>query len=114
LNNPYVAEDDLLQMDLIYEKRESTSAIFVIPNEGTGISIVSSTSPISDVHSDGKLLGYQVDMPGTQLIRWPLDLGEPIVKDKDPADIIVEEKEDWFLVKVQSDRKAHIRLGPNR
>jgi hypothetical protein len=112
LNNPFNAEDDLLQMDLIFDKKESTSAIFVLPNEGTGISIVSSTSVISDAHSDGKQLSYQVDGPGTQLVRWPLELGEPIIKDKGSLEISLEKDVDWILIKIQvkKDKKALIRV----
>lgn len=104
LNNPYVVENDLLQMDLIYEKEESTSAIFVLPNEGSGISIVSSTSAISDANSDGKQLSYQVDGAGTQLVRWPRKLGEPIIRDRWSQDISQENEKDWVLIKVQVKR----------
>jgi hypothetical protein len=110
LNNPYDAREDLLQMDLIYAKKESTSAIFVLPNEGTGISIVSSTVSISDARSDGNQLSYQVDGAGTQLIRWALELGEPVLKDKDSADICSERKEDWFLVKIQVRRDKRTKI----
>jgi hypothetical protein len=115
LNNPYDAGDELLKMDLTYKNKESTSAIFLIPNEGTGITIVSSTASISDAHSDGKKLSYQVDGTGTQLIRWPLELGEPIVKDKGSLDISFEKTADWLLVKIQvkRDKKAQILLESN-
>ena len=115
LNNPYDAENDLLQMDIIYEKKESTSAIFVLPNEGSGITIVLSTSAISDVNSDGKQLSYQVDGAGTQLIRWPLELGEPIVKDKGLFEISLEKEMDWLLVKIEvmRDKETLIQLASN-
>ncbi len=113
LNNAYDVENDLLQMDIIYEKKESTSAIFVLPNEGSGITIVSSTCAISDVNSDGKQLSYQVDGAGTQLIRWPLELGEPIVKDKGLFDISLEKEKDWVLVKIEvvRDKETLIQLA---
>ena len=116
LNNPYNAENDLLQMDLIFDKKESTSAIFVLPNEGTGISIVSSTSVISDAHSDGKQLSYQVDGAGTQLIRWPLELGDPIIKDNRSLNISIEKKENWILIKIQvnRDKKTLIQVESNQ
>jgi hypothetical protein len=112
LNNPYNAEEDLLQMDLIYENKESTSAIFVLPNEGTGISIVSSTSVISDAHSDGKQLSYKVDGAGTQLIRWPSELDEPNVKDNGSVDFWIEKQRDWYLVKIttREDQKTSIQI----
>ena len=112
LNNPYDAGDDLLKMDLIFEKKESTSAIFVLPNEGTGITIVSSTSGISDVRSDEEKLSYQVNGAGTQLIKWPLELGEPIIKDKGSLDISLEKTADWVQVKihVRSDKNTFVLL----
>ena len=112
LNNPYDAREDLLQMDLIYEKNESTSAIFVLPNEGSGISILSSTSTISDAHSDGNRLSYQVEGAGTQLIRWPLELGEPIIKDKQFLDVSLEKKEDWLtvMIHVKCDKKTFVLI----
>jgi hypothetical protein len=116
LNNPYDASEDLLRMDLIYEKNESTSAIFILPNESSGISIISSTSAISDAHSDGQQLSYQVVGAGTQLIRWPHELGEPIIKDKGSLDISLEKKEDWILVKVhvKRDKKTLILIEANQ
>lgn len=116
LNNAYDASEDMLSLDLIFEKKESTSAIFVLPNEGSEITIVSSTSAISDVNSDGKQLSYQVDGAGTQLIRWPLELGEPIVEDQGLLDISLEEKEDWIYIKIQVQRakKTLIRVRPSK
>jgi len=116
LNNPYIASNDLLQMDLVFSKRESASAIFVLPNEGSGISIVSSTSAVSDAQSDGKQLSYQVEGPGTQLVRWPLELGEPIIKDKKSFDVILEENGDWILIKIQvkKDETTLIRVESNQ
>ena len=113
LNNPYNAEKDLLQMNLIYENKESTSAIFVLPNEGNGITIVSSTSAISDAHSDGKQLSYQVDGAGTQLIRWPLELDEPNVQENRSVDFRIEKQRDWYLIKITSreDQKTSIQIG---
>jgi len=115
LNNPYEAGNDLLQMDLIFKKQASTSAIFVLPNEGSGISIVSSTTAISDASSDGKQLSYQVEEAGTQLIRWPLELGEPIIKDKESFDVSLEKNADWILIKIQvnRDKKTHIQVESN-
>jgi hypothetical protein len=112
LDNTYNAENDLLQMDLIFEKEESTSAIFVLPNEGSGISIVSSTSAITDAHVNGKQLSYQVSGAGTQLIRWPIELGEPIVQDKGSLEISLIKEEDWVLIKVhvKRDEKTIIQV----
>ncbi len=110
LNNPYDASENVLRLDLIYERKESTSAIFVLPNEGSGISIISSTSTISDANSDGKQLSYQVEGAGNQLIRWPLELGEPIVEDQGLLDISLEEKEDCIFIKIQLQRAKNILI----
>jgi len=116
LNNPYDAGNDLLHMDMIFKKQTSTSAIFVLPNEGSGISIVSSTSAISDASSDGKQLSYQIEEAGTQLIRWPLELGEPFIKDKGSFDVSLEKSADWILIKIQvnRDKKTHIQVESNQ
>jgi hypothetical protein len=112
LNNPYDAGENLLQMDLIFEKEESTSAIFVLPNEGSGISIVSSTSAITDAHTDGKRLSYQVDRAGTQIIKWPSVLGEPNIIVGEPVDFRIENLREEYLLKITTmeDRKSSIRI----
>ncbi len=108
--------EDLLQLDLMYEKNESTSAIFVLPNEGSGISIVSSTSAISDAHLVGTQLTYEIDKAGTQIIRWPSGLGKPIVKENDAVDFRIESQQDGYLVKIttRKNQKTSIQVESNR
>jgi len=112
LNNPYDAREGLLQMDLIHEKKESTSAIFVLPNKGSGISIVSSTSAITDAHSDGEQLSFQVDRAGTQIIKWPSVLDEPNVIVGESVDFRIESLQDGHLLTITSmeDQKSSIRI----
>ena len=116
LNNPYDAGEDLLQIDLMHDKNESTSAIFVLPNEGSGISVVSSTSAISDAHLVGTQLTYEVDKTGTQIIRWPSGLDEPIVKDSEVIDFQIEAQQDGYLVKIttRKDQKTRIQVESNQ
>jgi hypothetical protein len=114
LNHPYDAGEDLLRMDLVFDHPESTSAVFVIPGAGSGISIVTSTSALSDVRSDGKQLDYRVEGAGEQWVRWPLQLGEPVLKDSSKAEFSIERKENWFELRIRADGKTHIRLVPQR
>jgi hypothetical protein len=116
LNNPYDAGGDLLQMDLMYEKNESTSAIFVLPNEGSGVTMVSSTSAITDAQLAGTQLTYEIDKAGMQIIRWPSGLGEPKLEDNESVDFQIESQPDAFLVKVttREDQKTKIQIASQR
>ena len=92
LNHPYRADEDLLRMDLVFGQKESSSAIFVLPNEGSCISIISSTSAISDASSDGEQLLYQIEGSGSQVITWPRELGKPVIMEERLFDSRLEEK----------------------
>jgi hypothetical protein len=101
LNHPYRAEEDLLRMGLVFGQKESTSAIFVLPNEGSGISIISSTAAISDASSDGKQLRYQVEGSGSQVIIWPRILGKPKIREQRLFDVRMEEKENQIRIEIK-------------
>jgi hypothetical protein len=115
LNNPFEAAENLLRMDLNFDKKEATSAVFVLPNGGSGISIISSTVALTDAQSDGKQLSYQVDGAGNQMISWPLKLGEPIIKDRESLGINMRKEENGILLEIQvrKDKKTTIQIESN-
>ena len=112
LNNPYVVEKDVLEMDLHFGKAESTSAVFLIPNEGNGMTVVSSTSPLLNGKSAEKYLEYEVNKAGTQMIRWPVELGKPAVESQEEIEFEVSRDGAWYNVEVtlRKDRKTNIIL----
>jgi len=113
LNNPYDASGNRLKMDLVYESKESTSAIFVLPNHGSGISIISSTTELNNVRADQQSLSYEVNEPGIQLIRWPGRLGEPLVDSRGKILFDANKEGDGYTIRIEpaDKQKTFIELS---
>lgn len=79
LDEPYRLARNVLTMDLIFNEKPSSLSVFVIPNNGRNVTIVSSTSPIVDVNLSGSKLEYRISKPGKQLIRFKNISGKPAV-----------------------------------
>jgi len=110
LNHPYNASDKRLQMDLKFEDQESTSAVFVLPNEETGISIVSSTSSLRNAFTDDRSLTFEVNEPGSQTILWPIELGEPVLGCDSDIEFQTEKKNTHYQIQTQVIEGSSIKI----
>ena len=114
LNAPYEIVDNQLSMDLVFGEGESASAQFVIPNECSGITIISTTKSLSEVQIKGQRLEYWSVAPGSQLVKWPLNMGEPIVRAQDLIDYRIEKDENSYLLKIETggNQASHVSIEP--
>src|SRR5690606_36298083 len=80
LNNPYVIDDNQLNIPIHFSENESSEAIFILPNENSNISILSSTSAITDAMDEKDQLTYSLPEPGSQTICWNKSHGKPTVE----------------------------------
>ena len=80
LNNAYSTKSDSLVIHFVFGWPETSREAFLIPNEGKGISIISSTSWIDDARIvEGNSLVFVNGAPGSHVVEWRPQLGSPDV-----------------------------------
>ena len=102
VNEPFALEDGLITMKVKFSRNESSSAIFILPNKNSGVSIVSSTSAINSVELTENKLSYSVSSPGIQIIHWAKSKGKPAVTNLDETFSVVE-KDDYYQIRVETN-----------
>ena len=112
LNQPYDAKDDSLALDMDFPDRESSKTIFILPNQGTGISILSSNVELRDAGIEGKALKYEVAGAGKQVICWPLERGKPDIKGAILTDTTLSPEEDYYHIELSTSQQGAVELRP--
>jgi hypothetical protein len=112
LNHTYKLKDDQLIFDFQFPMADATREAFVVPNQGNGISVISSTGWIDEMIQDKNGLNYTVGAPGQQVIFWAKKNGQPEWDERN--DILIklsEEGENYILeVKVKKvGEKVHFK-----
>jgi hypothetical protein len=80
LRNAYTVQTDSLVIPFYFLSPFSSREAFLISNEGSGISVTSSTSWLRDARLvDGNTLELVNGAPGVHEVRWPQALGTPSV-----------------------------------
>jgi hypothetical protein len=101
LNRPYKFDREFLTLDFIFEDGPSSKEAFIIPNENSGISIISSSSVIDYVYWKKNQLEYKVINSGTQEILWNKKYGKPIISKSPKLDYTIEENSDYYKVNIE-------------
>jgi hypothetical protein len=102
LNNPYVIDDNQLNIPIHFSENESSEAVFILPNENSNISILSSTSAITDAVVEKEQLTYSLSEPGSQIIQWNKSYGKPTVESSKEIEFELSEKNNLFIIEVES------------
>ena len=100
LNHPFLVKSNELNLSFSFIEKESSVAVFVIPNKDTGVSIISSTSEIISANIENTNLEYLVSSPGVQLILWNKKNGLPTVNNSASIESEILEKEDFYEIKI--------------
>lgn len=79
LNHAYRFDNDQLTLDFQFPIPDATREAFILPNGGTGISVLSSTCWLDALSLENGVLTYQTGAPGKQEIFWPERNGSPDV-----------------------------------
>ena len=107
LNQPFTIENDRLNLTFQSTENESSFITFVLPNDNSGISMQSSTSPVKKVQQQNNRLEYTVSAPGKQVVFWDKKQGNPILNDSKNAEIKVTENNAFYRIEL-SVNKANI------
>jgi len=83
LNSVYSVNDNLLKTPVHLKEEESSVAIIILPNNKTGISILSSSSEITEAELKNGKLEFVVSGPGKQIISWDKRNGKPGISNVD-------------------------------
>jgi hypothetical protein len=100
LNRPFSVENGSLQVLFQSSEHGASFITLVMPNNNSGISMKSSTSPVIDVQQKNKRLDYRVSAPGKQLVSWNKKQGTPVLKDSDSMDMTVLERPDSYRLEI--------------
>jgi len=103
LNHAYKLKRDNLTINFEFTMPDDAREVFVLSNEGKGISIVSSTSWLDDVKIDGSELKYIAGAPGEQILHWNKELGKPVAESsgKISYQLFDNLPEDYFILNIQ-------------
>jgi hypothetical protein len=101
LNHAYQLENGELTLDFQFPMPDATREAFILPNEGSGVTIQSSTSWLDDLSLEAGVLTYRVGAPGAQTIRWAARNGRPRVAEATGVEATVSESSEGFLIVVQ-------------
>lgn len=102
LNNSYSVKDSLLNFMLKFEEKESSAAILILPNENSGISIKSATSPVISADLKKGQFNYVVSEPGKQIISWNKKNGKPVVSLNRAVNFEITEKDTEYEIAMEN------------
>lgn len=100
LNHPYLSDNGQVSLSFQSDTKEYSAAVMILPNGKSGISIVSSSSPVVDAECTGSRLEYTVGQPGRQLVYWDKKNGRPQISGGGGAVIDVSEKDNRYEISV--------------
>jgi hypothetical protein len=99
-------------MDLRFPENVSAKAIFILPNQESGISIRSSSVSLEDVKLDGSSLSYQTLGSGEQSIYWPLVLGKPEVMGNLVTEFRLKMEKNSYLIQATIAGAGDVSVRP--
>ena len=73
----------------------------MLPNEDSGVSMISSTSEITSANIENNRLEYLVSTPGKQVILWSKKKGHPAVKNAVNIESEIVEKENVYEIQIK-------------
>jgi hypothetical protein len=101
LNNSYKLENDFLVLYFQFPMADSSREAFIIPNQGSGISIPHSTCWLEDVElNNNTVLSYVAGAAGKQVIIWPVILGKPLINSIHKVRVKWVKKKDHYEIVV--------------
>lgn len=111
LNHPYSGQDGTLDINLSFPEEESAKALFILPNEGAGVSIQSSSVALSDIRLDENSLFFETEAPGEQEIIWPFTLGEPKVEGIALTQVKTSQEENAYRIHTAVSRQGEVEIS---
>lgn len=98
LNNAFELEGDTLQLHFQFPTPDASREAFILPNQHSGIHIISCSSWLDDLRLKDKRLEIKCGAPGEIVIIWPKDMGSPKIQGGNKFTIAV--KENYYMIQV--------------
>lgn len=99
LNNAYELNGDSLQLYFQFPTPDASREAFILPNQHSGIHIMSCTSWLDSLHLKDKRLEIKCGAPGEIVIVWPKKMGSPKISGGEKFTMAAEKNN--YRVKVQ-------------
>lgn len=102
LNHPYSVENNIVRFPLNFENKESTAAIFILPQEeaSRGISVISATTAIEDATFSNNNLRLKTAWPGEINMLWPEKFGEPKITCSVKSEFTIDKSNHTYNLKI--------------
>jgi hypothetical protein len=115
LNNAYQMEDEVLTLTFNFPMPESTREAFILPGQGCGISVRSSTCWLDELSFEDGTLRYVNGAPGEQVIHWDVKNGKPGWSDIPFLTLDVQQHPGYFVLHVtQAEAGLEVRISSSR
>ena len=101
INHAYRIEGGKLQLDFQFPMPDATREAFIIPNQGTGISIRRSSVWIDELKIFRGAVTITCGADGELELYWPKDQGAPETNTYSGIDINVENRSDHYLITIK-------------
>ena len=111
INNSYNLKVNTLNMSLQLDQKKSSTAVFMIPNQGEGVTIHSSTSQITNAKYQNGLLEYTVETAGEQQIWWNKNNGIPTLQGESGTVTERVLKNGYYIINLKAEAKESIVIG---
>ena len=111
MNQTYDLNSDTITINFKDANKISTQAAFVIPNMGSGTSIISSTTILDDLSFDDGELQYLSKGSGQQNVIWNNKYGLPDISASEKIQSTFEDRGDYTLVKITTYSLTTVKIS---
>jgi hypothetical protein len=101
LNHAYRIEDRSLILDFQFPMPDASREAFIIPNEGSGISIRESNVWLDELKIFRGALTITSGADGALVIHWPKEQGTPEVGQYTGVNIAIEDRQDHYRIGIE-------------
>jgi hypothetical protein len=100
INNAFELQGDILKLHFQFPAPDESREAFILPNQRSGIHIISCTSWLDTLHLNGNRLEMICGAPGKIIIDWPKSTGYPRIQGGDKLKTSITAKNNSYTIKI--------------
>ena len=103
INNAYQLSGNYLEIPFQFPASLTSREAFILSNQGTGISVISSSCWLDNIKLENKTLQIVTGDAGTTRIKWPDSLSKPDIKGENISPGI-NGKDDHYIIQIDVEK----------
>jgi len=107
INNAYQLNENRIEIPFQFPAALISREAFILPNKGTGISVISSSCWLDNLKLEDNSLHITTGGTGTIEVKWPVNISRPEV-DGENITYTIRQKADHYLFKIKVEKSAEI------